>query len=182
VEPNTRGAGFVFENGIIGGVIPKEFIPSIEKGVREALFRGVLAGYPMTDVKVRLVDGSFHEVDSSGPAFEIAASMAFQDACKRAGLHLLEPVMAVEVVTPESNMGDVIGDLNSRRGKIQGMSQRGKNTQVVTAEVPLATMFGYATDLRSKTQGRATYTMQFSQYEPCPLPVQEEVVARIKGH
>jgi elongation factor G len=181
VEPNKRGAGFVFENGIIGGVIPKEFIPSIEKGIRDALFRGVLAGYPMTDVKARLYDGSFHEVDSSGPAFEIAASMAFQDACKRAGLHLLEPVMAVEVVTPEANMGDVIGDLNSRRGKIQGMSQRGKNTQVVTAEVPLATMFGYATDLRSKTQGRATYTMQFSQYEPCPLPVQEEIVAKIKG-
>jgi elongation factor G len=181
VEPNTRGAGFAFENALVGGVIPKEFIPSIEKGIREALFRGVLAGYPMTDVKARLYDGSFHEVDSSGPAFEIAASMAFQDACKHAGLHLLEPVMAVEVVTPEANMGDVIGDLNSRRGKIQGMSQRGKNTQVVTAEVPLATMFGYATDLRSKTQGRATYTMQFSQYEPCPLPVQEEIVAKIKG-
>ncbi|HEY3497374.1 MAG TPA: elongation factor G [Polyangiaceae bacterium] len=182
VEPLPRGGGFVFENGIIGGIIPKEFIPSIEKGIKDALFRGVLAGYPMTDVKARLFDGSFHEVDSSGPAFEIAASMAFQDAAKRAGLHLLEPVMAVEVVTPEGNMGDVIGDLNSRRGKIQGMAQRGKNTQVITAEVPLSTMFGYATDLRSKTQGRATYTMQFSQYEPCPTSVQDEVVARIKGH
>ena len=181
VEPSARGTGFTFENGIIGGVIPKEFIPSIEKGIREALYRGVLAGYPMADVKARLYDGSFHEVDSSGPAFEIAASMAFQDACQRAGLHLLEPVMAVEVVTPEANMGDVIGDLNSRRGKIQGMAQRGKNTQVVPAEVPLATMFGYATDLRSKTQGRATYTMQFSQYEPCPTSVQDEVVAKIKG-
>ena len=135
----------------------------------------------MTDVKVRLLDGSFHEVDSSGPAFEIAASMAFQEAAERAGLQLLEPVMAVEVVTPESNMGDVIGDLNSRRGKIQGMSQRGKNTQVITAEVPLSMMFGYATDLRSKTQGRATYTMQFSQYEPCPTSVQDDVVARVKG-
>jgi len=141
----------------------------------------VLCGYPMTDVKVRLFDGSFHEVDSSGPAFEVAASMAFQDGAKKAGLHLLEPVMSVEVVTPEANMGDVIGDLNSRRGKIQGMSQRGKNTQIITAEVPLATMFGYATDLRSKTQGRATYTMQFSQYEPVPTSVQDEIVARITG-
>jgi len=181
IEPRERGTGFLFENDIVGGLIPKEFIPSIEKGARDALLRGMIAGYPMVDVKVRLYDGSFHEVDSSGPAFEIAASMAVQDAAKRAGSHLLEPVMAVEVVTPEANMGDVIGDLNSRRGKIQGMSQRGKNTQVVTAEVPLATMFGYATDLRSKTQGRATYTMQFSQYEPCPTSVQEEVVAKIRG-
>jgi len=181
VEPLERGKGFVFENAIVGGLIPKEFIPSIEKGAREALQRGVLAGYPMIDVKVRLFDGSFHEVDSSGPAFEIASSMAVQDAATRAGLLLLEPVMAVEVVTPESNMGDVIGDLNSRRGKIHGMAQRGKNTQVVTAEVPLATMFGYATDLRSKTQGRATYTMQFAQYEACPTSVQDEIVAKIKG-
>ena len=181
IQPTERGAGFVFENDIVGGVIPKEFIPSIEKGAKGALSRGVLCGYPMTDVKVRLFDGSFHEVDSSGPAFEVAASMAFQDGAKKAGLHLLEPVMAVEVVTPEGNMGDVIGDLNSRRGKIQGMGQRGKNTQVITAEVPLATMFGYATDLRSKTQGRATYTMQFSHYEPVPTAVQDEIVARITG-
>jgi elongation factor G len=181
VEPAERGAGFVFENGIVGGIIPKEFIPSVEKGIREAMARGVLAGYPMTDVKARLYDGSYHEVDSSGPAFEIAASMAFQDGAKRAGLHLLEPVMKVEVVTPEANMGDVIGDLNSRRGKIQGMHQRGKNTQVIDAEVPLATMFGYATDLRSKTQGRATYTMQFSHYEPVPSSVQEEIVAKVRG-
>jgi elongation factor G len=181
LEPGARATGFVFENGIVGGIIPKEFIPSIEKGVREAMNRGVLAGYPMTDVKVRLYDGSYHEVDSSGPAFEIAASMAFQDGCKRAGLHLLEPIMGVEVVTPEANMGDVIGDLNSRRGKIQGMSQRGKNTQVITAQVPLATMFGYATDLRSKTQGRAVYTMQFSHYDPVPSSVQEEIVAKVSG-
>jgi elongation factor G len=181
IQPTERGTGFVFENDIVGGVIPKEFIPSIEKGAKGALSRGILCGYPMTDVKVRLFDGSFHEVDSSGPAFEVAASMAFQDGAKRAGLHLLEPVMAVEVVTPEANMGDVIGDLNSRRGKIQGMSQRGKNSQIITAEVPLATMFGYATDLRSKTQGRATYTMQFSHYEPVPNSVQEEIVARITG-
>jgi elongation factor G len=181
IQPTERGTGFVFENDIVGGVIPKEFIPSIEKGAKGAVSRGILCGYPMTDVKVRLYDGSFHEVDSSGPAFEVAASMAFQDGAKRAGPHLLEPVMAVEVVTPEGNMGDVIGDLNSRRGKIQGMSQRGKNTQIITAEVPLATMFGYATDLRSKTQGRATYTMQFSHYEPVPTSVQEEIVARITG-
>jgi elongation factor G len=181
LEPGERGTGFQFENGIVGGVIPKEFIPSVEKGIRDAMTRGVLAGYPMTDVKVRLFDGTFHEVDSSGPAFEIAGSMAFQDGAKRAGLHLLEPVMKVEVVTPEANMGDVIGDLNARRGKIQGMSQRGTNTQVIAAEVPLSTMFGYATDLRSKTQGRAVYTMQFSQYEPTPNSVQEEIVAKVRG-
>jgi elongation factor G len=178
VGPAERGQGFIFENGIIGGIIPKEFIPSIEKGIREAMARGVLAGYPMADVKVKLYDGSYHEVDSSGPAFEVAGSMAFQDGAKRAGLHLLEPVMAVEVVTPDTNMGDVIGDLNSRRGKIHGMAQRGKNTQIITAEVPLATMFGYATDLRSKTQGRATYSMQFAHYEPVPTSVQDEVVAK----
>jgi elongation factor G len=181
LEPGERGTGFVFENGVIGGVIPKEFIPSVEKGIREAMNRGVLAGYPMVDVKARLYDGTYHEVDSSGPAFEIAASMAFQDGAKRAGLHLLEPVVKVEVVTPDANMGDVIGDLNSRRGKIQGMSQRGVNTQVITAEVPLATMFGYATDLRSKTQGRATYSMHFSHYEPVPNSVQEEIVAKVRG-
>jgi elongation factor G len=181
VEPAERGAGFVFENKIVGGTIPKEFIPSVQKGVRDAMERGVLAGYPVTDIRVELFDGSYHEVDSSGPAFEIAGSMAFQDGAKRAGVHLLEPVMKVEVVTPEANMGDVIGDLNSRRGKIQGMAQRGKNTQVVNAEVPLATMFGYATDLRSKTQGRATYTMQFSHYEAVPSSVQEEIVAKVRG-
>jgi elongation factor G len=181
IEPAERGAGFVFENAIVGGVVPKEFIPSIEKGIREALGRGVLAGYPVIDIRARLYDGSYHEVDSSGPAFEIAASMAFQDAAKRAGIHLLEPLMKVEVVTPDQYMGDVIGDLNSRRGKILGMNQRGNTTQVIDAEVPLATMFGYATDLRSKTQGRAVYTMQFSHYEAVPNSVQEEVVARVKG-
>jgi len=181
IEPGERGSGFVFENDIVGGVIPKEFISSVEKGIREAMTRGVLAGYPLVDVKVSLYDGTYHEVDSSGPAFEIAGSLAFQDGAKRAGLHLLEPMMSVEVVTPEANMGDVIGDLNSRRGRIQGMTQRGSNTQVITAEVPLATMFGYATDLRSKTQGRATYTMQFSHYEPVPNSVQEEIVAKVRG-
>jgi elongation factor G len=181
VEPGARGTGFVFVNDIVGGVIPREFFPSIEKGAREALQRGILAGYQLIDVKVRLYDGTFHEVDSSGPAFEIASSMAVQDGCKRAGLHLLEPMMKVEVVTPESNMGDVIGDLNSRRGKILGMTQRGRDTQVIDAEVPLATMFGYATDLRSKTQGRAVYTMQFSHYEAVPSSVQEQVIARVRG-
>jgi len=181
VEPGERGTGFVFVNDIVGGVIPREFFPSIEKGAREALQRGILAGYQVIDVKVRLYDGTFHEVDSSGPAFEIASSMAVQDACKRAGIHLLEPMMKVEVVTPESNMGDVIGDLNSRRGKILGMSQRGRDTQVIDSEVPLATMFGYATDLRSKTQGRAVYTMQFSHYEAVPTSVQEQVIARVRG-
>jgi len=181
IEPGERASGFHFENVIVGGLIPKEFIPSIEKGIREALQRGILAGYPVIDVRARLYDGSFHEVDSSGPAFEIAASMALQDAAKRAGIHLLEPMMKVEVVTPDTNMGDVIGDLNSRRGKILGMAQRGNTTQVIDAEVPLATMFGYATDLRSKTQGRAVYTMQFSHYEAVPSSVQEEVVARVRG-
>jgi elongation factor G len=181
VEPGARGSGFVFENDIVGGIIPKEFIPSIEKGIREAMGRGVLAGYPVIDTKARLYDGSYHEVDSSGPAFEIAASMAFQDGAKRAGLHLLEPMMSVEVVTPDQYMGDVIGDLNSRRGKILGMNQRGATTQIITAEVPLATMFGYATDLRSRTQGRATYSMQFSHYEAVPPSVQEVIVAKIRG-
>jgi elongation factor G len=180
VGPSEPGAGYVFENDIVGGVIPKEFISSIEKGIRDAMGRGVMAGYPVIDVKASLFDGSYHDVDSSGPAFEVAASMAFQDAAKKAGLHLLEPVMAVEVVVPEDYMGDVIGDLNGRRGRITGMNPR-NNVQVVTAEVPLATMFGYSTDLRSKTQGRATYTMQFHRYEPVPNNIAEEIVAKVKG-
>jgi elongation factor G len=178
--PAPRGAGFVFVNDIAGGIIPKEFIPSVEKGIREALGRGVLAGYPVVDVEVRLHYGSYHEVDSSGPAFEVAGSMAFQEAAKRAGLVLLEPVMAVEVVCPENYLGDVIGDLNSRRGKILDMGERG-NARVVRSEVPLATMFGYATDVRSKTQGRATYTMQFSNYAPVPTAIQDEIVAKQRG-
>jgi len=182
LAPGERGTGYVFENKTIGGTIPKEFITSVEKGIRGAMQRGVLAGYPLSDCIAELYDGSYHEVDSSGPAFEIAASMAFQDGAKRAGPQLLEPMMSVEIVTPEVNLGDVIGDINSRRGKIHGMSQRGKDTQVITAEVPLATMFGYATDLRSKTQGRATYTMQFSHYEPAPASVQEAVVAKVRGN
>ena len=142
--------------------------------------RGVLAGYPVIDVKASLFDGSFHDVDSSGPAFEVAASMAFQDAAKRAGIRLLEPVMSVEVVVPEDYMGDVIGDLNSRRGKVTGMNPRG-HMQVIESEVPLATMFGYSTDLRSKTQGRATYTMQFHQYEAVPSSIADAIVAKVRG-
>ena len=177
LEPAERGAGFVFENGVVGGVIPKEFIPSIEKGIREAMTRGVLASYPVIDVKATLRDGSYHEVDSSGPAFEVAASMAFQEAAEKAGICLLEPMMAVEVVCPESYLGDVIGDLNARRGKILDLGERA-GARVIRSEVPLATMFGYATDVRSKTQGRATHTMQFSHYAPVPSGVQEEIVAR----
>jgi elongation factor G len=180
LEPAERGAGFIFENDVVGGIIPKEFIPSIEKGIREAMGRGVLIGYPLVDVKARLFDGSYHEVDSSGPAFEVAASMAFQEGAKRAQLNLLEPMMSVEVVCPENYLGDVIGDLNSRRGRILDMGQRA-NARVIRAEVPLATMFGYATDVRSKTQGRATHTMQFSHYAPVPLAIQEEIVAKQRG-
>ena len=180
IAPGERGAGFVFENDIVGGVIPKEFIPGIEKGVREAMARGVLAGFPLVDMHCRVYDGSYHDVDSSAQAFEIAASLCFQDGAKRAGLHLLEPIMKNEVVVPEQYMGDVIGDLNSRRGKILGMSQRG-NAQVIDSEVPLATMFGYVTDLRSMTQGRATSSLHFSHYAAVPAAVQEEVVAKVKG-
>jgi elongation factor G len=180
LEPGAPGSGFVFENGVVGGTIPKEFIPAVEKGIREAMNRGVLAGYPVIDCKAELYDGSYHDVDSSAQAFEVAASLAFQEGAKKAGIHLLEPIMSVEIVTPEDYMGDVIGDLNSRRGKILGMAQRG-NAQVIDAEVPLATMFGYATDLRSRTQGRATYTMQFATYSAVPQQIQEEIVARVSG-
>jgi elongation factor G len=180
IRPGDAGSGFVFENKIVGGIIPKEFIPSIEKGVRDAMGRGVIAGFPIIDVTVALTDGSYHEVDSSGPAFEVAASIGFQDGAKRAGIHLLEPIMAVEVVVPEANMGDVIGDLNSRRGHINGMNPRG-NMQVVTADVPLSQMFGYSTDLRSKTQGRATYTMQFAKYEQVPRNLEEEIIVKMRG-
>jgi elongation factor G len=180
IEPAERGAGFVFDNDIVGGVIPKEFIPAIEKGVREAMARGVLAGFPLVDMKCRLYDGSYHDVDSSAQAFEVAASLCFQEGARKAGLHLLEPIMKNEVVVPEQYMGDVIGDLNSRRGRILGMSPRG-NAQVIDAEVPLAGMFGYVTDLRSMTQGRATSSLHFSHYAPVPASVQEEIVAKVNG-
>ncbi|HEY1959559.1 MAG TPA: elongation factor G [Polyangiaceae bacterium] len=180
ITPGERSTGYVFENDIVGGVIPKEFIPAIEKGVKEAMERGVLAGYPLVDMHCRLYDGSYHDVDSSAQAFEIAASLCFQEGAKKAGMILLEPIMKNEVVVPEQYMGDVIGDLNSRRGRILGMTQRG-NAQVIDSEVPLATMFGYVTDLRSLTQGRATSSLHFSHYAPVPAAVQEEIVAKVKG-
>ena len=181
IEPLERSAGFEFENDIVGGVIPKEFIPAIEKGVKEAMARGVVAGFPVVDMRCRLTDGSYHEVDSSAQAFEVAASLCFQEGARRAGATILEPVMKIEVVVPEQYMGDVIGDLNARRGRILGMSQRG-NAQVIDAEIPLATMFGYVTDLRSMTQGRGTSSMQFSHYAPVSPAIQDEIVAKIKGH
>jgi len=179
IEPLGKGKGFEFVNKIVGGVIPKEYIPAVEKGIKEAMESGVVAGYPVVDVRAVLYDGSYHEVDSSEMAFKIAGSMAFKEAAKKAQPVLLEPIMAVEVVTPEEYMGDVIGDLNSRRGKVQSMEKRG-NAQVIKALVPLAEMFGYATDLRSKTQGRATYTMQFSHYEEVPKNIAESIVEKVK--
>lgn len=181
IEPLERGKGFEFVNKIVGGTIPREFIPAVEKGIVEAMEGGVLAGYPVVDVRVTLFDGSYHEVDSSELAFKIAASMAFKDACKKGEIVLLEPIMDVEVVVPEDYMGEVIGDINSRRGKIQSMEKRGK-AQVIRAMVPLAEMFGYATDLRSKTQGRGTYTMQFSHYDEVPKNLTEQIIAKIKGN
>ena len=180
VEPVRPGEGFSVENEIAGGAIPREFISSVEKGIREAAETGVLAGYPMVDVKVTLTDGSYHEVDSSEMAFKIAGSMAFKDACRRANAVLLEPIMQVEVVVPEEYMGAVVGDLNSRRGRVQSMDTRA-GSHVIRATVPLATMFGYATDLRSMTQGRATYTMQFANYEEVPSAIAEEVMAKVAG-
>ncbi len=177
IEPMEKGGGFEFEDGTKGGSIPRNFIPSIEHGVKEAMESGVLAGYPMVDVKAIVVDGKYHEVDSSEIAFKIAGSMAFKEAAEKASPVLLEPVMDVEVVTPQEFMGDVIGDLNARRGKIQEMENRA-GAQVIAARVPLATMFGYATKLRSITQGRANYTMQFAVYEPVPQAIFEELTAR----
>jgi elongation factor G len=174
------GRGYVFVNEITGGVIPKEFVKPIDEGIKEALERGILAGYPMVDVKVRLYDGSFHEVDSSEMAFKIAGSMAFQDAAKRANPVLLEPIMKVEVVTPEDYTGAVTGDLSARRGHLEGQISRG-GSQIITAMVPLSNMFGYSTDLRSRTQGRATYSMHFERYAEAPRNVSEEVVARVTG-
>jgi elongation factor G len=180
VAPVPSGTGFVFENKIVGGRIPKEFIPAVEKGVREAMTTGVLAGYPMVDLKVTLTDGSYHEVDSSEMAFKIAGSIGFKEACRKAKPVLLEPIMEVEAVVPEEYMGAVVGDLNSRRGRILSMEARA-GAQVIRAHVPLGHMFGYATDLRSMTQGRATYTMQFSRYEEVPASVAEEIMAKAAG-
>jgi elongation factor G len=180
LEPGKAGTGFVFEDNIVGGVIPREYINPIEAGVKEALENGVLAGYPMVDVKVELVDGSYHDVDSSEMAFKIAGSMAVKEAARQAHPILLEPVMDVEVVTPSDYMGEVIGDLSSRRGKIGGMTQRA-DAQVVAASVPLAEMFGYSTTLRSMSQGRAIYSMQFSHYSEVPKAKAEEIVSKVKG-
>ncbi len=163
-----------------GGRIPREYIPAVDDGIEEALDNGILAGYPLVDVRATLLDGSYHDVDSSEMAFRIAGSMALQEAAKRAGVKLLEPIMAVEVVTPEDYLGDVIGDLSSRRGRVESMNQRG-NSRVVAALVPLAEMFGYATDLRSRTQGRATYTMHFHSYQDVPDSIAQEIVSRVRG-
>ncbi|HEX6740122.1 MAG TPA: elongation factor G [Vicinamibacteria bacterium] len=179
IEP-APGEGYVFENEITGGAIPKEYIKPVEEGIREALERGILAGYPMVDVRVKLVDGTYHEVDSSEMAFKIAGSIAFQEAAKKAHPVLLEPIMKVEVVTPDDYTGAVTGDLSARRGHLEGQISRG-GTQIITAMVPLSTMFGYSTDLRSRTQGRATYTMHFEKYMEAPKNVSEEVVARVMG-
>jgi elongation factor G len=180
IEPLEEGKGYEFVNEIVGGVVPREYIPAVDKGIQEALQGGVIAGYPVVDVRVALFDGSYHDVDSSEMAFKIAGQMAFREAARKAAPVLLEPIMGVEVVTPDEYMGDVMGDLSSRRGRIEGMEARG-NTQVVRAQVPLSEMFGYSTDLRSRTQGRATYTMQFHSYQQVPEVIAQEIVKRVRG-
>jgi elongation factor G len=177
MQPSERGDGFVFENKVVGGSVPREYVPGVEKGLKASLDNGVVAGFPMVDVAVTLTDGAYHDVDSSVMAFEIAARAAFREAAAKAGAILLEPIMSVEVVTPEDYMGDIIGDLNSRRGQISGMEPRG-NAQVIRAMVPLATMFGYVNTLRSLSQGRAQFTMYFDHYEPVPQMVAQEIQAK----
>jgi elongation factor G len=177
LTPLEPGGGFEFVDRIVGGAIPKEYIPAVERGIREATEGGVLAGFPLVDIQVTLVDGSYHEVDSSERAFHIAGSMGFKEGVKKAKPVLLEPFMSLEIVVPEEFVGDAIGDLNGRRGRIRNLENR-KGFQIVQAEVPLATMFGYATDLRSATQGRATFTMQFDHYEPVPQSLSEEIIGR----
>ncbi len=180
VEPNEKGKGYEFENAIVGGSIPKEYINPVSEGIVEAMRNGVLAGYPVEDIKIRLFDGSYHEVDSSEMAFKIAGSMAFKDAARKASPVLLEPIMEVEVVTPEEYMGDVMGDISSRRGKIEGLSSR-KDAQIIKAKVPLSDMFGYSTILRSMTQGRAIYSMQFAYYEEVPRNIADQIIEKVKG-
>jgi elongation factor G len=179
-RPMEKGGGYVFDNKIHGGSIPREYIPAVERGIKDAMENGILAGYPLVDVHAELVDGSHHEVDSSEMAFRIAGSMALQEAAKKAGAVILEPVMDVEVVVPEEYMGDVIGDLNRRRGKVAGIVPR-SDAQVIAATVPLAEMFGYATRLRTLTQGRAVYSMQFAHYDEVPSSVSEEIVSKVRG-
>jgi elongation factor G len=176
LEPGERGSGIIFENEIVGGAIPREYIPAVEKGVKEAAESGVVAGYPVTDLKVTLFDGSFHEVDSNEMAFKMAASMAFKEGVQKGAPVLLEPTMKVEVVVPEDYLGDVMGQINGRRGSILGMDVRPGNAQAVRALVPLAEMFGYATQLRSATQGRGVFSMEFDHYAPIPQSVAEEIV------
>ena len=180
MEPSPQGKGFIFENNIVGGVIPREYIRPVEEGIKEALENGVLAGYPMVDVTVELIYGSYHDVDSSEIAFKIAGSMAYKEAAKRASPVLLEPIMTVEVVCPNDYMGDVLGDLSARRGRIGGMTQRGE-AQVISASVPLSEMFGYSTKLRSMSQGRAVYSMEFAHYEEVPKSKAEEIIAKVKA-
>jgi elongation factor G len=180
LTPQTPGTGYEFVNKIVGGTVPKEYIPSVDKGIQDSLSTGVLAGYPVVDVKVELVDGSYHEVDSNEMAFKIAGSMGFKEALRKSAPVILEPIMEVEVTTPEDFMGDVMGDLSSRRGHIEGMEPRG-NAQVIRAKVPLSEMFGYATDLRSSTQGRAAYSMQFKAYEQVPKSIADEIVSKAQG-
>jgi len=180
LEPSEPGQGYIFEDKIVGGVIPREFIGPVEQGIKEALENGILAGYPVVDVKVQLIYGSYHDVDSSEMAFKIAGSMAFKEAARRAHPIILEPMMNVEVVVPDAYMGDILGDLSSRRGKIGGMTQRGE-AQVVDASVPLSEMFGYSTKLRSQSQGRAVYSMEFSHYEEVPKSKAEEIISKVKA-
>ncbi|RME00423.1 MAG: elongation factor G, partial [Deltaproteobacteria bacterium] len=181
LSPGEPGSGLKFESQITGGVIPKEYIPAVKKGIEEAMGSGILAGYPVVDVEAVLLDGSYHEVDSSELAFKIAAINAFRKGMEEAGAVLLEPIMRVEVVVPESFMGDVLGDLNARRGQIRGIEARA-GMNVIEAEVPLAEMFGYATDLRSATQGRATYSMLFSHYEPIPKSLADQIITKVRGY
>jgi elongation factor G len=177
LEPREPGSGYAFVNEIVGGVVPKEYIPAVNKGIQEQMENGVIAGFPVVDVQVALFDGSYHDVDSSEMAFKIAGSMGFREGAKKADPVLLEPIMKVEVVTPEDYMGDVMGDLNRRRGLVQGMEDAPAG-KIIRAEVPLAEMFGYATDLRSATQGRATYSMEFAKYTEAPANIAEAVIKK----
>ncbi|GAB6891453.1 hypothetical protein JCM14450A_24590 [Geobacillus stearothermophilus] len=179
-SPNERGKGFEFENAIVGGVVPKEYVPAVQAGLEEAMQNGVLAGYPIVDIKAKLFDGSYHDVDSSEMAFKIAASLALKNAATKCDPVLLEPIMKVEVVIPEEYLGDIMGDITSRRGRVEGMEARG-NAQVVRAMVPLAEMFGYATSLRSNTQGRGTFSMVFDHYEEVPKNIADEIIKKNKG-
>jgi len=181
IEPLERGTGYEFVNKIVGGAIPKEYIPAVDSGIQEAMLNGVLAGYPLMDVKITLLDGSYHDVDSSEMAFKIAGSMAFKEGARKAGAGIIEPIMKIETTIPEEYMGDVIGDINSRRGRIEGMETKSTGVTVVKGFAPLAEMFGYATDLRSRSQGRGTYIMQFDHYEAVPKSISEEIIEKRRG-